>query len=188
MDLRCFISVELPEEIRNNIGARTESLVAAGADVKWIPPENLHLTLKFLGKTPEELVPDIRKKLLEAASLHHSIRIRLSGTGVFPDRRRPRVIWVGMQDSEGLVKLQQDIEAKMAELGFEAEKRRFSPHLTIGRVRSPKGRENLLRELDALRDMDFNELEVRDVSMMKSELRPTGARHFKLFDIPLGHV
>lgn len=186
MDLRCFISIELPESLKKDIGARTEGLRATGADVKWVSSENLHLTLKFMGRTPEELVPDIKEELIKAVTPLRRFHIRLSGAGVFPDRKRPRVIWIGVPDSETLVMLQEDIERSMSDLGFETEQKQYRPHLTIGRVKSQRGKDELLKELDLLKDTAFNGVEVGSVSVMKSELRPTGARYFKLFDIPLG--
>jgi 2'-5' RNA ligase len=187
MDLRCFIAIELSESLKKNIDARTKSLRETDADVKWVPWENLHLTMKFLGKTPEKLVPDIKERLLKAVSPHEKFHIRFYGAGVFPDIRRPRVVWIGILDSDRLIRLQQDIEASMVALGYDTESRPYTPHLTIGRLRSPKGKDALLRELEKFKEVGFDDMEVRSVSVMKSELKPTGARYFRLCDIPLGH-
>jgi 2'-5' RNA ligase len=186
LGLRCFIAIELSAGLREKIGRETGGLRASEADVRWVPAENLHLTLKFLGSVPDELVPDIRAGLARVARGHARHCVRLAGTGVFPDPRRPRVVWVGVEDSEGVSALQRDVEAAMEGLGFEPEGRPYTPHLTLGRVKSPRGRSALMEELGALRDADFGEQEVREVSLMKSELRPGGARYERLFAAPLG--
>ena len=100
--------------------------------------KNLHLTLKFLGSTPEELLTEVNRKLSSIAKLHDRFTSRIFGAGVFPDIKQPRVIWLGIKDAEDMIKLQKDADESMAELGFKKEDREFSPHLTIGRARSPK--------------------------------------------------
>jgi 2'-5' RNA ligase len=186
MDLRCFIAIELPEALRRRIGEATERLRSTDADVRWVRPEGLHLTLKFLGSTPEELVPEITRELQEAMSGHRRMRLRLSGAGVFPSERRPRVVWIGLVDSDRLIGLQKDVETAMEALGFEPEDRPFTPHLTLGRLRSPRGSAALLKELGLLKEEAFDEIEVQDIVLMRSELKPTGAVYHRLQSIPLG--
>jgi len=186
MDLRCFISIELPEKHKKHIGIYIEKLKAANADVKWVPAENLHLTLKFLGKTPEEMLAKINKKLLSAAKMHEKFYIHLFGAGVFPNMKQPRVVWLGMKDAEDAIKLQKDIDGSMAELGFEKEDRAFKPHLTIGRIRSPKNKDILVRELTTLKEVYFGKIEVKNIALMKSELKPSGAEHTMLSEILIG--
>lgn len=186
MDLRCFIAIELPEGLRKRISEVSERLRSTDADVRWVRPEGMHLTLKFLGSTPEELVPEIKRKLTEAMRGHRKMRLRLSGAGVFPNERRPRVVWIGLVDSDRLVGLQRDVETAMEALGFEPEGRPFTPHLTLGRLRSPRGTAALLREIEALKDEAFDDIEVGEVAVMKSELKPAGAVYHRLHSIPLG--
>ncbi len=186
MDLRCFIAIEFPEELKNNIDTYIEQLKATRADVKWVLSKNLHLTLKFLGGTPEYLLVEINKRLLSIAKLHNSFYIQIFGAGVFPNIKHPRVVWLGIQDSEEIIKLQQDIDESIAEFGFEREDRPFKPHLTIGRVRSMKNRDMMIKELATLKDVDFGKIEVRYISVMKSELKPGGAEYFRLSEIPIG--
>lgn len=186
MDLRCFIAIELPQDIKEGIAGKTKRLRAAEADVRWVSPENLHLTLKFLGNTPEDLLEDVREKLSAVAGRHPAFSFGLSGAGAFPDTGRPRVVWIGVRDSGELAGLQGDVDAAMAELGFEAEQRAYSPHLTLGRVKSPRGRIALKEELSRIEDIDFGMVEVREVALMRSQLRPTGASYSRLFAAPLG--
>jgi 2'-5' RNA ligase len=185
MDLRCFISIELPQALKQKITSVIERLVKTGADVRWVVPENLHVTLKFLGPTPGNLIPDIEEKLRRAAGAHGRFTLKLSGAGAFPNERRPRVVWIGLVDSDELLGLQRDIDASMEELGFEREDRPFSPHLTLGRVKSPRGNIALAKELDALRGFDIGVVEVGSVSLMKSELSPKGSKYTELFAAPL---
>ncbi|HYA11632.1 MAG TPA: RNA 2',3'-cyclic phosphodiesterase [Thermodesulfovibrionales bacterium] len=186
MYLRCFIAVDIPGQIKGDIGKLIEILRKHNADVKWVLHENLHLTLKFLGKTPEDLLPKISESLSEIVLSYTSFCIKIYSAGVFPNRKYPRVIWVGMEDSEVLKKMQRDIDDSMAALGYQKEERVFYPHLTIGRVRSQKGMMTLIHELDNFKEIDFGNIEVYNIKLMKSELRPTGAQYFCLQEIPLG--
>jgi 2'-5' RNA ligase len=186
MDLRCFISIELPERLKKDINTLTEKLRVTGADVKWVPTGNLHLTLKFLGNTPEENLPAIKDHVQAAASRSPNFMAALSGVGVFPSRNKPRIIWIGILGSDEILHLQGNIEENLQTMGYEPESRPFKAHLTIGRVMSMRGKELLLRELDALKETVFGEFRVDDVSVMKSELKPSGARYTSLYTIPLG--
>lgn len=186
MDLRCFVAIELPDEIKKTIDEYVAKLMETKADVKWIPSKNLHLTLKFLGDTPEKIVPDISKRLSEITRLHNSFDIRISGAGVFPNIKYPRVIWLGINDSEEIIKLQRDMDEALKEFGFETDDREFRPHLTIGRIRSSKNKDVLIRELSTLKAVDFGKIEVKNIALMKSELKPGGAEHFRLIEIPIG--
>lgn len=186
MGLRCFISVELPEELKKNIYVYIEKLKAAGADVKWIRPENLHLTLKFLGATMEELLKDINERLLFVSKSRERFYLQVSGAGAFPNMKYPRVIWLGVHDSNEIAKLQRDIDESMAELGFERDDKQFTPHLTIGRVISLRSKDALMKELATLKEVYFGKIEVSNITLMKSELKPGGAEHFKLSEIPIG--
>ncbi|MDP2166892.1 MAG: RNA 2',3'-cyclic phosphodiesterase [Thermodesulfovibrionales bacterium] len=186
MDLRCFISLELPAGVRDNISGTVERLNAAGADVRWVRPENLHLTLKFLGDTPDALLPEIRGKLLEAASAFKPFSVELRGAGAFPTARHPKVVWIGVKDADSLKGLQAAVEAAMSGLGFDPEEKRFVPHLTVGRVRSERGKDALSKGIVSLEGVSFGFVEVRSVSLMKSELSPKGPKYSVLYDIPLG--
>ncbi|MBI4654914.1 MAG: RNA 2',3'-cyclic phosphodiesterase [Nitrospirae bacterium] len=186
MELRCFISVELPEELKKNIYVYVEKLKAAGVDVKWVRPENLHLTLKFLGDTTEERLKSINERLISLAKAHDRFYLQISGAGAFPNIKYPKVIWLGVYDSEEIIKLQHDIDESMAGLGFEKDDKQFAPHLTIGRVKSMRNKDALIKELITLKEVDFGKIGVINITLMKSELKPGGAEHFKLSEIPFG--
>lgn len=186
MGLRCFVAIELPAELKETIGERTGGLRASCRGVKWVPPKNLHLTLKFLGYTAESLIPEIQEMLREAASAHRAFGIVFRGAGVFPDLRRPRVVWVGVEDSHAIIALQRDVEQSLSALGFAPEGRPYSPHLTLGRVKSPQHMGALKKEIEALKDAGFGSMEVDGISLMKSDLKPSGAEHERLFRAVLG--
>lgn len=183
MHLRCFIAIGIPEPIKREISEIIEIMKKYDADVKWIEMENIHITLKFLGKTPETLLPGIRKSLSTIALSYEPFYIKIYDIGMFPNRRYPRIIWVGMEDSDILKRLQKDIEDSMALLGYQREDKEFHPHLTIGRVRSQNGMANLINQLDTFKGKNFGSIEVNNIKLMRSELRPTGAEYHCLEEI-----
>ena len=186
MGMRCFIAVPLEETLKKDIAASIEDLKRVNADIKWVSPVNLHITLKFLGDTPEDLIQKIKVRLAEIPSSLKSFSLGLSGVGLFPNARRPRVIWIDIHDFEGLEKLQEKVEEKMLTLNFNKEDRAFSPHLTIGRARSQMSMNSLLTALEPLKARNFGIIEVRSFSLMKSELRPRGAEYTTIAEFRLG--
>lgn len=186
MDLRCFIAIELPHELKESIHGLTGGLRSSGARAKWVPAENLHITLKFLGNTPEEMIKEVREGIARASAGHYAFDLVFRGAGAFPDIRRPRVVWVGVEDSGALSALQKDMEEAMSALGFTPDGRDYSPHLTIGRIKSPGGLMPLSGELEALGDTDFGSARISGVSLMRSKLGPAGARYERLHGVSLG--
>jgi 2'-5' RNA ligase len=148
--------------------------------------ENLHLTLKFLGKTPEDLITGIGESLSKMSLSYKPFCIKIWGVGVFPNKKYARIIWVGIEDSDLLENLQRDIENAMELSGYPKEGRGFHPHLTIGRVRSQKGMAYLIREIDTWQSKDFGSLEITNIKLMRSDLKPTGAQYSCLQEISLG--
>lgn len=186
MYLRCFIAIGIPELIKRDIGEFIEILKKYNVDVKWATHKNLHLTLKFLGNTPEVLLPKIKEALLNIVLSYEPFYIKIYSIGVFPNRKYPRVIWVGVEDSGILKKLTNDIEDSMALLGYQKEDKEFTPHLTLGRVRSRKGIVNLINELDNFKGKDFGSVNVEGIKLMKSELNPKGAEYICLYEMLFG--
>ncbi len=184
--LRCFIAIDIPDQIKKDICELIEIFKKYDMDVKWVSYENLHITLKFLGNTFGDLIPKISDILGNILLPFEPFYIKIYSVGVFPNRKHPRVVWVGIKDSEILIQLQEDIEKSMALLGYQKEDRKFQPHLTVGRVRSPKGISNLINELDMFKEKHFGNVKVEDVKLMESRLKPSGAEYFCLRMIPLG--
>ena len=130
MPLRCFIAIEIPEKIRGAIVSAIDGLKKSGADVKWVSPENIHITLQFLGDTVETHIPLVKEALNKILLTYSPFYIKITGVGCFPDTRRPRVIWVGTEESQPVINLHRDIAKGMAGLGYREEERNFTPHLT----------------------------------------------------------
>jgi RNA 2',3'-cyclic 3'-phosphodiesterase len=188
MDLRCFIAIEIPDAVKREIAEVADILKKYDADIKWVNVENLHVTLKFLGSTPEESVPEIRESLFKAVSSFQPFYIKIKGTGVFPNRKFPRVIWVGVENRETLPKLAADIDVSVSLLGYKKEEREFKPHLTLGRVRSRKGTASVVNELDNFRDQAFGSFIVDRIRLMRSELKPKGPEYSCLYEAPFGET
>lgn len=184
--MRLFVAVNLPADLRQRLAAVQERLRGTQADVSWVRAENIHATLKFLGETEEKRLDRIRAALLEVARGRGPFPIRVAGLGSFGGRV-PRVVWVGVEaGAEPLSGLAKDVEAAMAHLGFPKEKRGFSAHLTLGRVRSPRNAAALLAALGQADAGPIGTVEVTQFELMQSELRPTGSVYTVLEKFPLG--
>ena len=185
MALRCFIAVTLPGPLKKAVGEVIRSLRESGADIKWVHDENLHLTLKFLGETEEARLDEIKGALFKKLSHYSPFYIKIGGVGYFPGGRNPRVIWVGIEEPGSLADIYTDVESVMVKFRYQREDRPFSPHLTIGRVRSPKTAGEAIKRLEEFRTVAFDEFVVKAVTLMKSELKPGGAEYSCLAEISL---
>ncbi len=186
MLLRCFIAIEIPETIRKSIADIIDSLKKSASDVKWVSAENIHITLQFLGETEDSLIPDIKEALYKILAPYSPFYIKIAGVGCFPSGRRPRVIWVGIEESQSLTDLYKDIASEMVKFGYRKEERGFTPHVTIGRVKSNRNVGEMLRRLEEFKVTDFPDFEVQKIKLMKSELKPSGAKYYSLAEIPIG--
>ena len=174
--IRSFIAIPLSAEIIFRIEKTQKELKTLPADVKWVNPRSIHLTLKFLGGIEEEDIEKIAQGIQDGIKGFKPWSAAVRNMGAFPSLKNPRVIWIGIEDQSGqLVRLQNQTEQQMSKLGFEEEKRTFSPHLTLGRVRSPRGKDELVKYLLDERERVFGEINVDRVILFKSELKPTGA-------------
>ena len=174
--MRAFIAIELPEEIKQGIARVQEQLKRSGASAGWTRPEGIHLTLKFLGEVPDAKSQEIMGALSGAVKGSGALNLEIAGAGAFPNVRAPRVLWMGVAgDIEKLAALQATIEDAMETIGYEREARRFSPHLTLARIKFPKPRENWQQAVEGIRDVNLGAFEAGHVSLMKSDLRREGA-------------
>ncbi len=172
--IRTFIAIDLPDAVRQNIAALQEELKRDREKISWTKPENIHLTLKFLGDTDESKIDDIANIISGIASEYPAFRLNVSDLGVFPNFRRPRVLWVGLPNPPAaLLEIAEKIESGLAEMGFAKEARPFSPHLTIGRVKAPLSD----RFIKRLKNHAFagGLFDVKEILIIKSDLHPQGA-------------
>jgi len=173
--IRTFICIEIPESIKSRISKLQETLRQIEAQVSWTKPSNIHLTLKFLGGVEASRIERVSKALEGAANGISPFEVEVSGAGCFPSPRSPRVLWVGFSNvPEHLQQLYSNIEDEVAQEGFPREKRKFSPHLTIGRIRPPH---NAARVADALITAGFEPeaFTATEVILMRSDLKPAGS-------------
>jgi len=187
--LRAFIAVELPLEIRKTVGSTTSKLRnELGALIRWVPIENMHLTLKFLGDVSPSNVEMLSQMLHAETDLFTCFDLRLSGIGSFPSLKRPRVIYIGIQAPAVLESLHRGIESAAHRLGYESEERGFSPHLTIGRVKqnvTATEQQVIRRALEGTKIDSLGTTRVDSVQLFKSDLRPTGSVYTRLYSASL---
>jgi 2'-5' RNA ligase len=180
MSPRTFISINIKDsETLNNLRDTQRLLKSTGADIKTVEPENIHFTLKFLGEIPDNKVPEVKEKINEIS--FNQITLKIEDVGVFPNLGRPRVIWAGVKgETNHLRQVFTELEETLEKIGFKKERRRFNPHLTIGRVRSGKNRAELVNELIKLQNTVYGEVKVSYISFMKSELTRHGPIYTEL--------
>jgi len=184
--VRVFIAMDIGAEIRETLQKIQDELKKTGADVRWVKTEGIHLTLKFLGNIPEDKLAPITDGMDRAAKGILPMEIRLNGLGAFPSTTRPRVVWVGITGPEQLGTLYERIEAEMEGVGFQRETRKFHPHLTLGRVRSPRGQEKLLPFFESWKDREVGSFVARELILFKSTLLPSGAEYSRVRSVPFG--
>ena len=183
--IRSFISIALEvqvlEKIRGFQGELIKKIGKTANRISWVKPETIHLTIKFLGDIPVNQIDSIIASLQRAADGIDGFSLHFEGLGVFPNFRKPRVIWIGISEGIGpLQRLHQRVEEELAKTGIPREKKKFSGHLTLGRIRTLADARALQDLLLSVPSMAAGVSTVRDIRLMKSELRPSGAIHTEL--------
>jgi 2'-5' RNA ligase len=189
--MRLFIGIDLDPELRTHIERFIEGVQGFAPDARWMRPESLHVTLKFIGERPEEHVELLTQHLQSVPS--GPFELRFTGYGFFPTAKAPRVFWIGIQADAHLVELAANIDAATSELGIPREERPYSPHLTLaragGRSGAPKSRKHdapksafavLEKRLAAMGELDFGRMTAREFILYQSELSPRGSKYTKL--------
>ncbi len=184
--IRSFVAIELPDEVKSVLvnvqDAMRESMGASASAVRWVRPESTHLTLQFLGDVPVRVLPAVQDAIGRGCAGTSPFSLHMGGLGVFPNQRRPRVVWVGLRsdqkDMEALHALQTSIADALKPLGFKPDKD-FHPHLTLGRVREGARQDDYAAIVRAVSNTPVPRLaspfRVDAVSLMRSELRPAGS-------------
>ena len=194
--MRIFIGIDLDDEIRAKIARFLDGVRGFAPDARWVQPESLHITLKFIGEQKSEQVDAFSDRLRQVEG--SAIEIRIGGHGFFPTAKAPRVFWIGIQAGPTLAELATSIDAGVAELGIPREDRPFSPHLTLARggggSGSPKWRKGdgpnsafavLEKRLAAMGELDFGTMTAREFTLYQSQLSPKGSKYTKLQRFPL---
>lgn len=185
--MRLFIALPLPEAVREAVVERAARLRSVLPPARWVPPSNLHLTLRFLGEIEPARLADLHLSLAGCFGAHRPFRLRLTRGGCFPPRRPARVAWVGFAPCAELMDLQVTVAAGLRDrLGIGPEPRAFDPHLTLARPRRPWPRAAVDRWREAFCDDQGPSLEVASGQLMRSHLEPGVARHECLRAYPLG--
>jgi len=184
--MRTFIAIEIPAEIKTEMVKVQEQLKKSNVDASWPRPDGVHLTLKFLGEAPESKISEMVSALRTAAEGTGLLRLEVRGVGTFPNPKNARVAWIGLGgDVEKLVKLQLAVEEAMVRINMAREERKFTPHLTLGRIKFIRSRDKWLKALDEIKDISLPGFDVTAVSLMKSELKPSGAVYTEMGRVEL---
>ncbi len=193
--IRAFIAVELGAELRAALAEAQASIKAKlDARLQWVRPESLHVTLKFLGHVGEDRIPDLERAMTLVAGAHSRFSLEVGGLGVFPDSRQPRILWVGMSGSvQRLVELAGELDLRLEGMGFSRETKPFRVHLTLARIKEQAREIGKVLSAAGLSGQagqpgqvaKVGTLEVSALSLMKSDLKPTGAVYTRLAEIQL---
>lgn len=181
--MRTFIAIDIPAPIESKLESLVSRLKTNTPDeaVRWVRPQSIHLTLKFLGEVKPDFIGQIERVVKPLAAGTGKLNFEVGGFGVFPNRKRPRVLWVGVHnDLEAIVELRNALEHRFEEFGFEADRRRFTPHLTLGRVKRGTSKSGLERLAKALSSIDvgvLGEMQVSEIVLFESQLSPRGANY-----------
>jgi RNA 2',3'-cyclic 3'-phosphodiesterase len=182
--VRLFVALEIPDAVRRNFAALLEELrsVASQAGDKrprWVRPENLHITLKFIGQLPEAKLNDMRNALVAVQS-NSPVEMSFRGLGFFPSEKRPRVFWAGLEAAPNLPALARDVDRATATQGVAPETREFTPHLTLARFEPPGLDEKLRSAIEKNIQRDFGSFRTVEFHLIESKTKPSGAEYTRL--------
>lgn len=191
--LRTFIAIDLPEELKEQL-ANVSAVLKEKANklpIRWVPIENIHLTIKFLGDVSEANIDMIDATIKSEAGQQEPFEISVGNLGVYPKVNRPRVIWVGVEAPDGLFTIQRRIEIETAHLGYSKDSKKYSPHLTLGRV-ARKATSLEVREISSWLSAEkvgfLGAVRVDEIHLILSKFHPDGMLYKKISSSPLGRV
>jgi len=180
--IRAFIAIELSPEIQSKLVALQNKLRESGAWVKWVEPENIHLTLKFLGYVSKSQLKSIFEAVCESIEGIAPFPLSFSGLGAFPKLENPRVVWVGVGEGrEMLSRINRNLEGILKRNGFPAEDREYHPHLTLGRAKSSQNKDQLTEVVKSEKEGFVGSMEAKEITIMQSILKPGGPEYKSLY-------
>jgi 2'-5' RNA ligase len=177
--MRLFVALDIPDDVRSAIGALAAKLRPACRNARWVRIAGLHVTLKFLGETSPERAEAIKVELA-AIPCRAPISMNFRGLGFFPNERRPRVLWAGIEAGSELAELAAAVEAALDPLGIARENRAFSPHLTLARFDTPRGLDDLHAAIEMAGPLEFGGTTAKEFHLYQSVLKPGGAEYTRL--------
>jgi RNA 2',3'-cyclic 3'-phosphodiesterase len=181
--MRLFVALEIPSAVRENLAALLKSLRAVSPQTRWVRPENLHVTLKFIGEVPEAKLGAIRNALAAVRS-DQPVMLDFRGLGFFPNEKHPRVFWAGIEASPNLKILAAEIERATEKIDISQEQRSFSPHLTLARFEPPRLPEQLRAAIQEHATRHFGSLRTNQFHLIESKLKPSGAEYTTVESFP----
>jgi 2'-5' RNA ligase len=184
--IRSFIALDLPEDLKKGLQNLQDKVRRHTDCVRWVKPDNIHLTLKFLGAIEESQVEPIARILENMTAGIAPFKLHVAGVGAFPNARNPKVIWVGMDDNQQrLVLFQEKLEETLAAIGFAPEKRSYSPHLTLGRVKESRAKRDIEQLIEKHKNQDMGYFTADTIVFYRSDLQPSGPIYSSLKTIQL---
>ena len=185
--VRTFVAVLLDEELRRRISEVQQRVRKLAPDVRWVAPDNFHVTLKFLGGVRQERIAHIQDAMDEVVDGFSAFDLSLVGAGAFPNPRKPRVVWIGVEEGrEQLIALANAVEHRLVDVGFEKEDKPFKSHITIGRVRDGKRAPDLTGALVGFDASEIGRQRIDSIAVMESVLKPEGPEYTPLSVHKLG--
>lgn len=183
--IRSFIALCFPENIISRIKKLQEEMQKYKLKIRWVEPKNIHLTLKFLGNISDESIEKAGRVINETAGEQKPVSLIAKGIGVFPGIKHPRIIWVGVgRGTDRLIELQKNLDKKLVKAGFSKDKKPFTSHITIGRVKGKNIPENLMNAMAALKGFESEEFIADHIDMYKSDLKHGGPVYTRLMSVP----
>ena len=184
MNMRAFLAVDLDEKLKDEVIKVQKRIKDANAQLKFVEPENLHFTLKFLGEVSDSKLEDIKVMIENKINEYKPFKLSIKETGFFPHSGYIRVIWLGVEDPETYSQMQMDLDIEFIKLGFKKEKS-YIPHLTIARVKGAKNKETLISLIKEMKNVDIGDMMVDKLVLKKSELTPVGPIYSNLIEFKL---
>lgn len=191
MKMRSFVALGIPATLQNSINSQTVSLrkLYPSPIIRWVKPINIHLTLKFLGNLSVSDLENLKRLFSLEAQRVNPFSISFTSLGIFPNPKKPRIIWLGVNSPPILAEFQSKIETLASRLGIPKEQRRFSPHITLGRIsdrNTLESIENLNREISSVDVSVFERVKFSSLKIFKSDLKPDGPIYTEIYNIPFG--